>query len=103
MLASYTLTNGEWKKISAAGEDGHCWLKSFNGSNPIIKISHTDQVQDPVDDIEYDETTDLDIDIAYRLPDKRISDALTSDNGSDIFYATILNTDKTCEIITDFI
>lgn len=104
-LAKYTLTNGQWKKISGAGQSGAAWLKSFSGVKPIIVIAHTDSAQTPADDIPVGSAVNLDVDIAYRLPfaDLEISRELTADNVDDIFYATILNDGKTCEIISDFI
>lgn len=101
-LASYTLTNGQWKKISSAGYSGAAWLKSANGFNPSIIISHTEAPQNPADDIDYANAVNLDIDIAYTLPQHGSSEELIPDSASDIFYATILNTNKTCEIIADF-
>jgi hypothetical protein len=116
-LSKLTLTNGEWKKISLAGQDGTAWLKSYSGVNPVIVIAHTDDAQtydipddDPdagvVDDnIPYASAVGLDVDASYRLPymDMRISDPLTADNNNDVFYATILNTGATCEIVVDFV
>lgn len=107
-LASYDLTNGEWKKISDAGESGVAWLKDYSGKNPRVVIAHTTTTQTPdTDDITYANglVDDLNIDIAYRLPfgDFKISDVLTADSESDIFYATVLGEGNTATIITDFI
>jgi hypothetical protein len=106
-LAKYTLTNGKWKKISAAGENGKAWLKTFSGSTPRIIISHSTAAiaLDGSDEVVYASATPLDVDIAYRLPIGTgiISDSLSADSASDIFYATVLGTGNTCEIITDFI
>ena len=104
-LVKYTLTAGEWKKISGAGENGTAWLKRHDGSRSVIMISHTDATLSPTDDIEYaDALPDLDIDIAYELPmeNEGISEPLSADNASDIYYATIRDVGETCEIITDF-
>lgn len=105
-LAKYTLTNGKWKKISAAGESGVAWLKDYNGNKPSVLISHSESAiaLDGSDEVLYAAASPLDIDIAYRLPiDNRVSDALGADSVSDIFYATVLGANKTCDIIVDFI
>lgn len=102
MLANYTLTQGQWKKISAAGETGNAWCKSANGFDPIILIAHSTAGQTPSDDIPLASATELDIESSYRIPIDRISDVLTPDDVNDIFYATLLNLGKTCVITTDF-
>ena len=102
MLSSFTLTQGFWKKISSWGQSGTAWLKSFSGSDPVIKIAHTDSAQNPADDIPIADAVDLNKDIAYRLPQHEISAELTADNYDDVFYATIENSGATCEIIADF-
>lgn len=104
-LAKHTLTNGKWKKISTAGTDGVAWLKDYNGITPRVLISHSESViaLDGNDEVLYASASPLDVDIAYRMPiNDRTSDALVSDSASDIFYATILGTSKTCDIIVDF-
>ena len=112
-LASFTLTNGEWKKISTAGYTGAAWFKSANGFMPKVVIAHTTEAQtyNPDDDpdlgvlddnIPYASAVGLDIDIAYSLPISRSSDPLVPDSETDVFYATVLNTDKTCVIVADF-
>jgi len=102
MLQNYTLTQGFWKKISTAGQTGTAWLKSANGFNAKILISHTATPQNPDDDILVGEEIDLDIDAAYLLPCKGISNFLTADSENDIFYATLRNPGKTCIITADF-
>lgn len=102
MLNNYTLTQGYWKKISAAGETGACWWKTANGFDPIILVSHSKLGQTPSDDIPLASAAGLSIDTAYRVPLDRISDVLTPDDASDIFYATLLNPGKTCTINADF-
>lgn len=102
MLANYTITAGYWKKISVAGQTGTAWLKSANGFRPNIKIAHTSSVQSPTDNIPVASAVDLDVDIAYSLPKHRISDELVQDDSNDIFYATLINTGKTCIITVDF-
>jgi len=103
MIENFTLTYGYWKKISTAGQTGKAWLKSYNGSHPVIKIGHTSEAQNPADDIPILETTDkLNISASYRLPITDNPDILTPDDENDIFYATIRNADKTCEINVDF-
>lgn len=101
-LAKHTLTNGYWKKISIPGETGVLWWKTANGFDPIILIAHSTVGQVPGDNIPLESAAGLYIDTAYRVPLERISDVLTPDDSNDIFYATLLNTGKTCEIITDF-
>jgi hypothetical protein len=112
-LSSFVLTNGLWKKISTAGQSGTAWIKKHTGLNSTILIAHTDSAQtyDPDDDpdagvlddnIPYADAVDLDIDIAYELPLDRISDELSPDNASDVFYATIRDSGETCTIIADF-
>jgi hypothetical protein len=101
-LSNVTLTNGQWKKISLAGQSGAAW--KWNTNSPVsILIAHSDQTQTPTDNIPYGSETGFSRDAAYLLPDKGISDVLESDNGNDIFYATILNTGETAEIVVDFI
>jgi hypothetical protein len=115
-LAKYTLTNGFWKKISTAGQSGTAWIKDFNGAHPIILISHTISAQtynpndDPdlgilSDNIPYASAVGLDVNIAYELPvtDNQISVPFSPDTEADVYYATILNTGKTADIIADFI
>ena len=106
-LSKFTLTNGFWRKISAAGEDGTAWIKRHDGRRSVILIAHTAVIQTPdTDNITYANglLKDLDIDIAYELPidNERISVELNADSGSDIYYATIRDADETCEIIVDF-
>ena len=103
-LSKFTLTNGEWKKISVAGKSGAAWIKKHTGVHSTILIAHTTAVQTFAggDDIPYADAVDLSIDIAYELPLDRISDELSADGLTDIFYATIRDASETCEIIVDF-
>lgn len=101
-LSNVLLTNGQWKKISLAGESGAAWKWEANSPSRIL-IGHSDQTQTPTDNIPYGSETGFGIEIAYLLPDKGISDVLESDNGNDIFYATILNVGETAKIVVDFI
>lgn len=101
-LNNYTITNGQWKKISNAGQTGAVWWITANGFDPIILIAHSTAGQTPSDDIPLASATGLDIDITYRVPFDRISDVLTPDDANDIFYATLLNSGKTAVITADF-
>jgi hypothetical protein len=107
-LLKKTVTYGEWKKLSAVGEDGRVWMGKFLGSRkPNILIAHTDSVQtggSPTgDNIPWATGVDLDKAITYLLPlDGRISDPLYADNGNDIYYATIVDSGQSVELIVDF-
>lgn len=110
MLSAYTIKNDEWKKISLAGKNGKAWLKDSVDGRAKIVIAHTDTAQtagSPVgDNIPLGSALDLDIDIAYTLPetgDPKDSEVLSADNGNDIYYATLRDQGEDAIIIVDFV
>lgn len=107
MLSNKTIIQGQWKKISAAGEDGNTRInKNLGSSMPSVLIVHTDSAQpagSPAgDNIPLATAVDLSIEAAYLQPNDRISDGLYSDNGNDIYYATVLGVDQSVELVVDF-
>jgi len=106
-LNQYTITNGQWKKISLAGQNGKAWMKSVgnDGSSKVV-IAHTPTAQTPTDDIPVGAAADLNIEIGYVLPQSgnpKESEILSADNASDIYYATLRDVGETCIITTDFV
>ena len=110
-LSKLTITNGQWKKLSNAGQNGKAWMKTVgsDGSSRVI-ISHTPTAQtagSPIgDNIPVGSAINLDAGTGYILPlngDPLLSDILAADNSSDIYYATLLDAGETCEIIVDFV
>ena len=105
-MVKYTITKGQWKKISDAGESGTAWLKSANGFSPILIFSHTDSTQTPSDDIPLASAVDLDNDAGfiYKNFKETPTPVLENEGGNDIWYCTVANgaTGATCEIIADF-
>ena len=110
MLAKKTITNGEWKKISLAGQNGKAWIWDTGDGIAKILIAHTDTVQTGVtpigDNIPILDALDLSIDIGYVLDQSgnpKNSEILNADNGNDIYYATLIDEGEDAKIITDFI
>jgi len=103
-LKNYTVKNGEWKKISAKGENGSAWVKeSYKGNAPSIIVAHTKKTQSPVDDIPYAQADDLDIEVSYCLISCDPPALLEADSPNDIYYATTLKKDAEMELTTDFV
>lgn len=107
MLDNKTVIQGQWKKLSAAGEDGNVWIHKYISGTPVnVLIAHTGSVQthgSPVgDNIPVGDAVDLDIDETYLLPHDRISDNLFADDSNDIYYATLLPQSKSVELTVDF-
>jgi hypothetical protein len=106
MLSKLTITNGEWKKISDAGENGMAWLKDTGDGTAKIMIAHTVTEQTPTDDIPVGSAVDLAVDVGYTLPqtgNPADSVPLSADSASDIYYATLIDIGEDAEIIVDFI
>lgn len=106
-LVKHTITNGFWKKISLAGQNGKAWMKHVgdDGTSKVV-IAHTVSAQTPSDNIAVGIAVNLDIDLGYVLPqsgDPYYSEILTADTTADIYYATLRDAGETCEIIADFI
>lgn len=102
-LSKKTVIYGYWKKISLVGQDGIARVNKYLGNKlPNVLIAHTDSVQTPSDDILWASATNLDVDASYLLPENRISDGLYADNGSDIYYATILQPGESVQLVVDF-
>jgi hypothetical protein len=105
-LSKLTITNNQWKKISAAGENGMAWLCNTGDGVAKIMIAHTTAAQTPTDDIPVGSAVDLDVTIGYTLPqsgDPNDSVALSADSASDVYYATLIDVGEDAQIIVDFI
>lgn len=104
MLSKLTIVYGQWKKISTAGQDGIARVNKYLGNVlPNVLIAHTDSTQTPdLDNFLWAAAVDLDIEASYLLPENRISDGLYADNGSDIYYATILQPAESVQLVVDF-
>ena len=103
-LSNKTIIYGQWKKISTAGQDGVASVNKYLGNVlPSVLIAHTDGTQTPdLDDFLWAAAVNLDIDASYLLPENRISDGLYADNGSDIYYATVLQPEESVQLVVDF-
>ncbi|MCK5602838.1 hypothetical protein KAR91_13235 [Candidatus Pacearchaeota archaeon] len=103
MPNEYTITSGQWKKISNPGQVIVAWMKAVGSDgSSIIKISHTVEAQTPEDDIPWGSTSDLDRSIALKLKeDGQPSPVLSPSNELDVYYATLLDSNETAKIIVD--
>jgi hypothetical protein len=108
----YSLTHDVWRRISAAGESGTCWVKKIGEAGNGIFIDHTTTPgagpPDTIDVGSPEETAaGLNKDKAFYLADMKRILEIPADNASDVYYAVYEdkypNSPSTGEITADVI
>lgn len=106
---TYELTTSIWRRITAAGESGTCWVTELS-DNIAILINHTTNPQgDTIPVGHADETTAglNDHDNAFPLGFKDKALEIPADDAIDVYYALFIDnrptTPNTAKITADVI
>ena len=109
---TYELTTNIWRRISAAGEGGTCWIVEMQ-DNQAIKINHTASPgAGPPNTIEVGSAAEItagldDHENAYPLTFKDGAVTIPADSASDVYYALYVDnrtaTVDTAKITADMV
>ncbi len=106
---TYELTTNIWRRITAAGESGTCWVTELSDSI-AIKINHTTNPQGdtiPVGDAAETTAGLNDHDNAFPLGFKDRAMEIPADDANDVYYALFIDnrpsTPNTAKITADVI